>query len=94
MPIKYAQQLKYQSTEAVEAYLNKKSFLNPSWTEEQIKNALNLGYKDAISNGVTNGYHSYEIYGEMIQIYIREGKFSTGFGSYKLNYQDLLNLIE
>lgn len=94
MPTKYAQQLKYQSTEAVEAYLNKKSFFNPSWTEEQIKNALNLGYKDAISNGVTNGYHSYEIYGEMIQIYIREGKFSTGFGSYKLNYQDLLNLVE
>ncbi|WP_252225245.1 hypothetical protein [Clostridium sp. ZBS2] len=88
---RYVKQVPYQSKEVVEGYLSKKSFFNPSWTEEQVTNALNSAYKDAVSKGITDGYHTYKIYGEEINIFMREGKFSTGFGNHKFTYDEIIN---
>ncbi|WP_346887892.1 hypothetical protein [Clostridium sp. UBA1056] len=73
--------------QVVEGSLSKKSFFNPSWTEEQVTNALNSAYKDA----VIDGYHTYKIYGEEINIFMGEGKFSTGFGNHKFTYNEIIN---
>ncbi|MCK4261426.1 MAG: hypothetical protein KAX49_20825, partial [Halanaerobiales bacterium] len=90
MPSRYAKQVSYQSREIVEEYLSKKSFFNPSWAEEQVSTALNSAYKDAVSKGTKNGYHLFDIYGEQISIYMRDGNFSTGFGMHKLTYDDIM----
>ena len=92
MASRYAKQVSYQSKEAVEAYLGKKSFFNPQWTEKQVTNALNSAYKDAVNQGVTNGYHTYKAYGEDIKIFMRDGKFSTGFGNHTFTYEQIINL--
>lgn len=92
MASRYAKQVPYQSKEAVEAYLKKKSFFNPQWTEKQVTNALNSAYKDAVNQGVTNGYHTYKAYGEEIKIFMREGKFSTGFGNHTFTFEQIINL--
>lgn len=94
MVSRYVQQIPYQSKEAVEEYLSKRSFFNPDWTEEQVTNALNSAYKDAVNNGITNGYHTYKIYGEEINVFMRDGKFSTGFGNYKFAYDEIMNFVK
>lgn len=91
MVSRYVKQVQYQSKEVVEGYLSKKSFFNPSWTEEQVTNALNSAYKDAVNKGIADGYHTYKIYGEEINIFMREGKFSTGFGNHKFTYDEIIN---
>lgn len=52
---RYVKQIPHQSKEAVEDYLSRKSFFNPNWSEEQVINALNCAYKDAVSKGVEEG---------------------------------------
>ncbi|WHH58413.1 RHS repeat-associated core domain-containing protein [Petroclostridium sp. X23] len=94
MPSKYAKQALHQSKEAVEQYLSKKSFFNPNWSEQQITQALNSAYKDAVNKGITNGYHTIEAYGEKVQIFIRDGNFSTGFGTHSLTYEQLIKLAK
>ena len=50
MPTRYAKQLQFMSKEAAEQYLSYKTFFNPNWTDEQVRAALNYGYKEALNS--------------------------------------------
>jgi RHS repeat-associated protein len=94
MVSRYVKQIPYQTKENVINYLNDKSFFNPNWTAGQVSNALNSAYKDAISKGITNGFHQFKAYGEQISIYVNDGKFSTGYGTYKFTYEEILKFVK
>ena len=93
MPARYAKQLQYMSKDAAEQYLSYKTFFNQDWTDEQVRAALNCGYKEALNNGVTTGKYSFEYLGEKITVYLEEGMFKTGYGDYIYTYDELLKLL-
>ncbi len=93
MPARYAKQLQYMSKDAAEQYLSYKTFFNLDWTDEQVRAALNCGYKEALNNGVTTGKYSFEYLGEKITVYLEEGMFKTGYGDYIYTYDELLKLL-
>ena len=67
-PARVARQFEYMDEEAITKYLNEVSFFNKSWTEEQITDALNYGYKEALLKGITTGEYSFEFMGDIITV--------------------------
>ncbi len=59
-PTRVAQQFKHMDKVSINKYLDEVSFFNKSWTEEQITEALNYGYKEALSKGVLTGEYSFK----------------------------------
>ena len=93
MPVIYAKQLQYMSKEATEQYLSYKTFFNSNWTDEQVREALNFGYKEALNSGVTTGKYSFKYLGENVTVCLEEGIFKTGYGDYVYAYDELLKLL-
>ena len=93
MPARYAKQLQYMSKEVVKQYLNYKTFFNSNWTEEQVKAAINFGYKEALNSGVTTGKYSFKYLGENVTVYLEDGIFKTGYGDYVYTYDELITLL-
>lgn len=78
---------------SAEKYLDYKSFFNKNWTDEQVRSALNYGYKDALSKGFTSGKYTFTYLGDEVTIYMENGIFKTGYGNYKFTYEELLELL-
>ena len=93
MPVRYAKQLQYMSKDAAEQYLSYKTFFNSNWTDEQVRAALNFGYKEALNSGVTTGKYSFKYLGENVTVCLEEGIFKTGYGDYVYTYDELLKLL-
>lgn len=93
MPARYVKQLQYMSKEASEQYLSYKTFFNSNWTDEQVRAALNYGYKEALNSGVTTGKYSFKYLGENITVCLEDGVFKTGYGNYVYTYDELLKLL-
>ena len=93
MPARYAKQLSYIDRASAEKYLDYKSFFNKNWTDEQVRSALNYGYKDALSKGFTSGKYTFTYLGDEVTIYMENGIFKTGYGNYKFTYEELLELL-
>ena len=93
MPSNFANQLKYKDKATVEAKLKNISFFNANWSEKQVREAMNYGYKEAVSNGIKDGKYVCKYLGEDIVICIDDGVFKTGFGTYKYTYDQLLKLM-
>ena len=93
MPSKFALQLGHLSREAVESALEDLSFFNVNWTEEQVIEALTLGYEEALSNGYVSGKYTFTYLGETIIIALNNGVFKTGFGLHSYTYDELYELF-
>lgn len=93
MPVRYAKQLQYMSKDAAEQYLSYKTFFNSNWTDEQVRAALNFGYKEALNSGVTTGKFSFKYLGENVTVCLEEGIFKTGYGDYVYTYDELLKML-
>ena len=93
IPAKYAKQLQHMNKQFAEKYLSYKTFFNPNWTDKQVKEALNFGYKAALKNNVTTGKYSFMYLGEQIEIYLENGVFKTGYGDYVYTYDKLIKLL-
>ena len=93
MPARYAKQLQYMSKEGAEQYLNYKTFFNSNWTDEQVRAALNFGYKEALNRGVITGKYSFKYLGENVTVYLEDGIFKTGYGDYVYTYDELVKLL-
>lgn len=93
MTVRYAKQLQYMSKDAAEQYLSYKTFFNSNWTDEQVRAALNFGYKEALKSGVTTGKYSFKYLGENVTVCLEEGIFKTGYGDYVYTYDELLKLL-
>ena len=93
MPVIYAKQLQYMSKDAAEQYLSYKIFFNSNWTDEQVRAALNFGYKEALNSGVTTGKYSFKYLGENVTVCLEEGIFKTGYGDYVYTYDELLKML-
>ena len=93
MPTRYAKQLQFMSEEAAEQYLRYKTFFNSNWTDEQVRAALNYGYKEALNNGVTTGKYLFKYLGENVTVYLEDCVFKTGYGDYVYTYDELLKLL-
>ena len=93
MPARYANQLQYMSKESVEQYLSYKTFFNSNWTDAQVRDALNFGYKEAVNNGITTGKYSFSYLGDKVTICLEDGVFKTGYGDYVYTYDELLELL-
>ena len=93
MPSRFAYQLQYMNEETARRKVSSQTFFDASWTEYQIIQALNIGYRQAIKSGVTTGKYVYEYLGRTITIYIENGVFHTGYGDVIYTYEELLKMI-
>ena len=71
-----------------EKLLNKKSFFNPSWSENKIIDATNQAYNKVLSQGFTNGEHTVKVLDENITVYLENGVFHSAYGDFKLTLSD------
>ena len=90
MQSKYIQ---YMSKERAEQYLKYKTFFNSNWTDEQVRAALNFGYKEALNSGITSGKYSFEYLDENVTVYLEDGIFKTGYGDYVYTYDELVKVL-
>ena len=93
MPARYAKQIQYMSKERAEQYLKYKTFFNSNWTDEQVRAALNFGYKEALNSGITSGKYSFEYLDENVTVYLEDGIFKTGYGDYVYTYDELVKVL-
>lgn len=90
MPSKVAQKFEHMSETEISNYLKDVTFFSKSWTEKQITEALNYGYQEAITKGVTTGKYSFSYEGEKITVYLNEGTLSTGYGHNVYTYEEII----
>ncbi len=84
IPAEFAQQAKRMPKEALEAILKKRTFFNPAWSEQDILQAVNEGYKILKGQGLTK-VQSYNFKGEIIKIMIKpNGDLGSAWGLHKL----------
>lgn len=75
-------------SESAEKLLNKKSFFNPSWSEQKVIDATNQAYNKVLSQGFINGEHTVKVFGENITVYLENGVFHSAYGDFKLTLLD------
>lgn len=90
----YAQQLKYKSEASALKELQNKSFFNKNWSSNQIENAVNYGYNEAVAKGISTGNYTFKYAGDTVTISFRDGALQSAWGSYKYTYEQLLNLTK
>ena len=90
---RYSKQFEYFSIEMSEQYLKYKTFFNSNWTDEQVRAALNFGYKEALNSGITSGKYSFEYLDENVTVYLEDGIFKTGYGDYVYTYDELVKVL-
>ena len=91
-PNSYSQQLKYKPKTDALKELEYKSFFNKNWGSNQIEQAVNAGYNEAVKKGITSGTYTTTYNGETITIALENGKVQTAYGSYRYTYDELLNI--
>ena len=93
-PNRYAQQIKYRPKADVKAELENTTFFNKDWSQTQIKDAINEGYKQATGQGITSGSYTFSYNGENVTVFLENGGVKTAYGDYTYTYNQLLNLIK
>ena len=93
-PNSYAQQIKNKSEADVLKELENKTFFNKDWSKEQIEDAINTGYREALERGISSGQYTFSYGGENVTIALENGGVKTAFGDYKYTYQQLMELIK
>ncbi len=93
MPKRYVYQLQYISRDTAELQLKKGGFFDISWTDEQVRQALSLGYREALAKGIKTGEYVFMYLGKNVTVFIRDGVFKTGYGDYYYTYDELIKLI-
>lgn len=74
---------------SAEKLANKKTVFNPSWSEEKVIEASNIAYEKAVSQGLTSGKLTVEVFGEKITVYMnQDGVLDSIYGSYKCTLSD------
>ncbi len=86
--------MKYKPKADVLKELEYKSFFNSKWSSTQIENAINYGYNQAISKGLTSSNYIFNYAGETVTIAFKNGTLQSAWGSYKYTYEQLLKLIK
>ncbi|MEB3104108.1 RHS repeat-associated core domain-containing protein, partial [Ferviditalea candida] len=82
IPSEFAKQVPHLSKEQLESILKDRTFFNPNWSVDEVNQAVQQTYKDALKNGVHNSYHTIEVNGEKITVFVGEnGDLNTAFGS-------------
>lgn len=73
-----------------EEYLGgNKTFFNPSWSEDEIVNAVSQAYSQALRDGFTGKKYETTIFGEVITLIFKEdGTLDTAFGNHTLDLSD------
>ncbi|GKX31172.1 hypothetical protein SH1V18_36520 [Vallitalea longa] len=77
--------------ENAENLVKSKGFFNTSWTEQQVINATNQAYNQALKNGVPNtGNFDFttSVFGENVTLNFQDGIFKSAWGDYILNLSD------
>ena len=92
-PHKFAQELRYLSKESAINKLQNRSFFNKNWSQQQIADAVNNVYQQALQAGVKNGTHSFSYLGEKITICLNNGAVETVYGHHVYTYEELLWLL-
>ena len=93
MPSRFSYQLQHMSEEVAKEKIANQTFFDASWTEYQVMQALNMGYRQALKNGVTTGKYIYQYLGRNITIYMQDGVFRTGYGDIIYTYEELIKMI-
>lgn len=94
MPLRVAQQFLHLSEDAIANYLKGKNFFNSSWTEQQIIDALNYGYRQALLHNVRSGCYSFMYLGEEIMIILEEEGLETGYGLHHYTLNEIMSLLK
>lgn len=67
----------------------RKLCLNPSWSEEKVIEVSNIAYEKAVSQGLTSGKLTVEVFWEKITVYMnQDGVLDSIYGSYKCTLSD------
>lgn len=90
----YIQQLAHKPEDTVRAELINKSFFNAEWNEQQIIDAVNYGYNEALQKGITTGKYKFAYAGELITVCLENGGLQTAYGSYKFTYEQLIEILK
>ncbi len=93
-PARVANQFRYMSESAIQKYLQGTTFFNRVWSEEQIIQALNYGYQEALANGISTGEYSFKYLGDNITVYLENGTFHSGYGDYRYTYEEIMQLLD
>jgi hypothetical protein len=84
IPNEFAQQAKRMPREALSAILEDRTFFNPAWSEQDILQAVEEGYRILRSQGLTK-VQPYNFRGEIIEIFIKpNGALGSAWGLHKL----------
>ena len=92
-PHKFAQELRYISKENAINKLQNRSFFNKNWSQQQITDAVNDVYHQALQAGIKDGVHEFSYLGEKITICLKSGTIETVYGSHVYTYEELLLLL-
>jgi len=80
----FAHQAARMSDTDLATRLSKKSFFNPSLTQEQVVNIVEQGVNTLKNQGITTGEHIITVTGERIFIALENGVFKTAYGMHEL----------
>ena len=86
-------QLPYINKDQLASKLSK-SFFNPEWSDEVIKEAVEKAYKEAIKNNAINKKFVYNFKGDIIEIFIdKDGGIDTAYGVYKYTVDEFIKVF-
>jgi len=75
-------------TETAEKLLNKKSFFNPSWSEQKVIEATKQAYNRLLSQGFTHGTRTVTVFGEDVTVNVENGFLHSAYGNYRFTLSD------
>lgn len=75
--------------DSAENLLRDKSFFNPNWSESKIIQAVEKAYNLLLCQNVADDIYEIEVYGEKINICIKNGTISSAWGDYRYTLSDL-----
>ena len=71
-----------------------RSYYNANWSESDINDAVKYGYKQAQTQGVTNGAYDYYYKGEQVRIELHNGQVKTGYGFHSYTFEEISSLLK
>ena len=84
-----SQQAEYLTDAQLSEKLQKSTFFNPQWSDEQVNQYVEKAYNDLLSKEKL-GLNTYSIGGETIEVFIHpDGTFGSAYGNYKLTIKDI-----
>lgn len=72
----------------------RRDFFNSNWNSTQIENAVNVGYNQAVTKGISTGTYTFTYAGETVTVALKNGTVQIAWGNYQYTYQQLLDLLK